>query len=77
MCAEQDTEAIEVVAQKCMGGLGVCKMGLSSALSKQSSTEENPRANTGPCTQWEVSQSRSEFYQGLLRVPEGGKLHIG
>lgn len=45
----------------------VCKVGLSSALSKQSSTEENLWANIGPCTQWEASQSRSEFYQVLLK----------
>lgn len=55
MCAEQDTEASEVVAQKCMWGVCVCKMRLSSALSKQSSTGEHPWANTGPCIQWEVS----------------------
>lgn len=67
-CAEQNAEALEVIAQKSLLGVCVGKLGLSSALSKQSSTEENPRANTGPCTQREASQSRSEFYQVLLKI---------
>lgn len=59
MCAEQDAEASEVAAQKCVWGVCV-QNGAFSALSK-SSTEENPQENTGPCTQWKFHRAGLNF----------------